>query len=77
MTRIIPNLPKAKAHWFKRTSTIPDYLEVPMGDGSVVKFFPEIRQPAPVLAEALDRFTTACGYKEPATVGAVIRLKEK
>ena len=45
MTRIIPDLPKAKAHWVHRSSEIPDYLMVPMSDGRVVRFNPEIEQP--------------------------------
>lgn len=44
--RIIPDLPKAKAHWTHRSSEIPDFLMVPMSDHSIVRFVPDIPQPA-------------------------------
>lgn len=64
MTRILPNLPKIKAHWERRTSDIPDYLMVPMSDDTVVRYVPEIQQPKPVLADKLNKFTKLCvGYE--------------
>ena len=45
MVRIIPNIPKIQARWCRRTSEIPDWLEVPMSDGNVVKYYPKIEQP--------------------------------
>lgn len=64
MSRILPNLPKIKAHWIRRSSDIPDYLAVPMSDNSVVRYVPEIQQPRPVLAKQLDEFTNLCiGYE--------------
>ena len=50
MTRILPDLPRTKAHWTHRSSEIPDYLMVPMSDGSVVRYNPEIEQPGFVRA---------------------------
>lgn len=50
MIRILPDMAKAKAHWERRTSDIPDYLMVPMSDRSVVKYVPDIRQPRYVKA---------------------------
>ena len=41
---------KAKAHWERRSSEIPDYLMVPMSDQTVVKYVPEIIQPRYVKA---------------------------
>ena len=65
MIRIIPNLPKIKAHWDRRTSAVPDYLMVPMSDNSVVRYEPVITQPKPFLADKLDHFTEMCiGYKK-------------
>ena len=64
MNRILPNLPKIKAHWERRTSDIPDFLMVPMSDETVVRYVPEVRQPKPVLADKLNKFTKLCvGYE--------------
>ena len=50
MIRVIPDMGKAKAHWTHRSSVIPDYLMVPMSDGTVVRYNPEIQQPGFVKA---------------------------
>ncbi|MBR3001580.1 MAG: hypothetical protein IKF39_11330 [Oscillospiraceae bacterium] len=50
MIRIIPNIPKIKAHWERRSDDIPTYLEVPMSNGTIVKYIPEIVQPGFVAA---------------------------
>lgn len=50
MIRIIPNIPKIKAHWERRTDDIPTYLEVPMSNGTTVNYFPDIVQPGFVAA---------------------------
>lgn len=50
MIRIIPNIPKIKAHWERRTDEIPTYLEVPMSDGTTVKYIPDVVQPGFVAA---------------------------
>lgn len=61
MIRIIPNIPKIKAHWERRSDDIPTYLEVPMSDGTTVKYIPEIVQPGFVAAmETIKRMTV--GY---------------
>ena len=44
--RIIPNIPKVKAHWCHRCSEVPDWLEVPMSDGRIVRYYPQVEQPA-------------------------------
>ena len=46
MIRIVPNIPKITARWAHRASEIPDWLEVPMADGSVVKYYPQVEQPS-------------------------------
>ena len=46
MILIMPDIPRIHAHWCKRTSEIPDWLEVPMSDGSVVEYYPKVEQPA-------------------------------
>ena len=70
MTRILPNLPKIKAHWERRTSDIPDYLVVPMSDDTVVRYVPEVAQPKPVLADELNKFTELCiGYERKENYG--------
>lgn len=48
--RIIPNIPKIKAHWERRSDDIPTYLEVPMSNGTTVKYIPEVVQPGFVAA---------------------------
>ena len=42
--RIIPDIPKIKAHWEHRADPVP-YLMVPMSDGSVMRFNAEIQHP--------------------------------
>ena len=60
---VIPDIPRIKAHWERKSDTLP-YLVVPMSDHTVVKYVPEITQPKPVLAEKLDKFTELCvGYE--------------
>lgn len=46
MLRVIPNIPKIQARWAHRASEIPDWLEVPMSDGTVVQYYPKVEQPA-------------------------------
>ena len=46
MVRIIPDIPKIRARWAHRASEIPDWLDVPMSDGTVVQYYPKIEQPA-------------------------------
>ena len=61
--RVIPDIPKIKAHWERRSDPVP-YLMVPMSDGSTIRYNPEIRQPKPYFKESLDKFTDLCvGYE--------------
>ena len=46
MIRIVPNIPKIQARWAHRASEIPDWLEVPMSNGEIVRYYPQIEQPA-------------------------------
>lgn len=46
MIRIVPNIPKIQARWAHRASEIPDWLEVPMSNGEIVRYYPKIEQPA-------------------------------
>ena len=50
MIRTIPDLTRAKAHWVKRSSEIPDYIMVPMSDGTVCMYVPQVTQPGFVKA---------------------------
>jgi len=43
--RIIPDIPKIRAHWERRSDPVP-YLIVPMSDGTVIRFNAEIQHPA-------------------------------
>ncbi len=43
--RIIPDIPRARAHWERRSDPVP-YPMVPMSDGSVMRFNAEIPHPA-------------------------------
>ena len=65
MVRIIPDIPKIRARWAHRASEIPDWLEVPMSDGTVIEYYPKIEQPAFRKAiEGVRRM--AVGYEKPA-----------
>ena len=46
MTKVIPNIPKIKAHFVHRAMDIPDFLEVPMSDGRIVRYVPEVEHPS-------------------------------
>lgn len=50
MIRTIPDMSRAKAHWVKRSSEIPDYIMVPMSDGTVCMYVPQVTQPGFVKA---------------------------
>ena len=47
--RVIPDIPKIKAHWERRSDPVP-YLMVPMSDGSTLRFNAEIKHPGYVKA---------------------------
>ena len=70
MIRVIPDIPKIHAHWDRRWSEIPTYLEVPMSNGDTVRYVPDIRQPKPVLSKQLDDFTELCNGNKRAGDGA-------
>ena len=44
MIRIIAESRNATQHWERRSDELP-YLMVPMSDGSVIRYNPEIQQP--------------------------------
>ena len=81
MIRIMPNIPKIQARWAHRASEIPDWLEVPMADGSVVRYYPHIEQPAfrksmEIIRNMKDQVV---GYqmKEPADAATSDRRQKK
>ena len=49
MIRILADTRNAKQHWERRSDPVP-YLMVPMSDGSVIRFDPQIRHPGYVKA---------------------------
>lgn len=55
MKRILPDIPRIRARWTRRSSVIPNYLEVPMSDGSVVLYYPESKQSGFVLSIGIIR----------------------
>ena len=64
MIRIIPDIPRIKAHWERRCNDLP-YLMVPMSDGSVVRYNPEIVQPGFVKAvDTVRRWSVGYPVKE-------------
>ena len=42
--RVIADTGKARQHWERRSDPLP-YLMVPMSDGTVIRYNPEIKQP--------------------------------
>ena len=50
MIRLSPDMTRAKAHWTHRSSEVPDYIMVPMSDGTVVMYVPQVTQPGFVKA---------------------------
>ena len=65
MLRVIPNIPQIRARWAHRASEIPDWLEVPMSDGTTVQYFPKVTQPAFTRSLEIIRHMTdpQTGYK--------------
>ena len=62
MIRVIPDMSRAKAHWVKRSSEIPDYLVVPMSDGTVCVYVPQVTQPG--FVKAMENIKKMCiGYE--------------
>lgn len=58
--RIIPDIPKAKAHWERLSDPVP-YLLVPMSDGTVMRYNAEIKHPGYV--KAIQNIKNMEGYK--------------
>lgn len=58
--RIIPDIPKAKAHWERRCDPVP-YLLVPMSDGTVMRFNADIQHPGYV--KAIQNIKNLEGYR--------------
>lgn len=81
MIRIVPNIPKITARWAHRASEIPDWLEVPMADGSVVRYYPHIEQPSfrKSMEMIRDMKNQIVGYqmKEPADAATSDRRLKK
>lgn len=72
MRRLLPDLPRAKAHWTHRASDVPDFIMVPMSDGTVVRFVPEIVQPGFVRAmKNLENITVGYQWKGEENESAV------
>lgn len=77
MIRVIADTRNAKQHWERRIDHLP-YLMVPMSDGNTVRYNPEIKQPAPVLKDGLDKFTETCvGYEKTGDAATSTGRKEK
>jgi len=60
VTKIIPDIPKIKAHWEHRSDPIP-YLMVPLSNGDVVRYNAEIKHPGYV--KAVENIKNLEGYK--------------
>lgn len=65
MLRVIPNIPQIRARWAHRASEIPDWLEVPMSDGTTVQYYPKVTQPSFTRSLEIIRHMTdpQTGYK--------------
>ncbi len=76
MVRIIPDIPKIRARWAHRASEIPDWLEVPMSDGRVVRYYPQVEQPA--FTRAIENVRNmVTGYEKPADAATSNRPAKK
>jgi len=75
MIRKIPDIPKVHARWAHRCSEIPDWLEVPFADGTVVNYYPQIEQPA--FRAAIENVRNMVGYEKPADAGTSNRRQRK
>ena len=53
-------MPIALPIWEHDWSDYPDRVRVSMENGKVIDYVREIKQPAPVFKDALDRFTVTC-----------------
>ena len=66
--RIIPDIPRARAHWERRSDPIP-FLLVPMSDGTVMRFNAEIPHPAlSKIFQSMENMKELCvGYQRKET----------
>ena len=53
-------LPMVLPIWEHDWSVYPDRVRVSVENGKVLDYVRDVQQPAPVFAEALDRFTETC-----------------
>ena len=60
MNKVIPDIPKIKAHWDRRSDPIP-YLMVPLSNGEVIRYNAEIKHPGYV--KAVENIKNLEGYK--------------
>ena len=60
MNKVIPDIPKIKAHWERRSDPIP-YLMVPLSNGEVIRYNAEIKHPGYV--KAVENIKNLEGYK--------------
>ena len=58
--KVIPDIPKIKAHWERRSDPIP-YLMVPLSNGEVIRYNAEIKHPGYV--KAVENIKNLEGYK--------------
>ena len=77
MRQVIPDLNKAQAHWKRRCSDIPDYIEVPMSDNRIVRYYPEVGQPGYVAVMESVRRCIGYEMKRPAAVAATEPAQKK
>lgn len=79
--RIMPDIPRIRARWAHRASEIPEWLEVPLSDGRVVNYYPQIEQPAFTKSMEIIRHMTdpETGYKRkgPADAATSDRIQKK
>ena len=66
--RIIPDIPKIRAHWERRCDPIP-FLLVPMSDGTVMRFNAETQHPAlSKIFQSMENMKEMCiGYEGKGT----------
>ena len=64
MIKVIPDLPHAKAHYIHRAMDILDYIMVPMSDGQVVRYVPDVEHPSLLkIRENMKKLNELCvGY---------------
>ena len=61
MVKQIPDIPRIKAHWERRSDPLP-YLTVPMSDGTVIRYNAEVKQPG--FVQAMENVRHMVGYEK-------------